>query len=111
MARTKKKTKRKLARPKLPMQRQLNLRHEGRYFDLRQLFDRVNEKHFRGRLRGYMRAGIDDPQTIDADHDLYGDGSIRLLATPGHTVGHQSVLVTPTVAVLPILASEISLTS
>jgi predicted metal-dependent hydrolase len=48
-----KKTKRKLAHPKLPMQRQLNLHHEGRYFDLRAIFDRLNEKHFRGRLRGY----------------------------------------------------------
>ena len=48
------------------------------------------------RLRGYMRQGIEDPQTVDGDHDLYGDGSIQLLATPGHTAGHQSVLVTPT---------------
>ena len=48
-----KKTKRKLAHPKLPMQRQLNLRHEGRYFDLRAIFDRLNAKHFRGKLRGY----------------------------------------------------------
>jgi N-acyl homoserine lactone hydrolase len=47
------------------------------------------------RLRGYMRPGIHDPQTVEGDHDLYGDGSIRLLATPGHTAGHQSVLVTP----------------
>ncbi|HEY0630450.1 MAG TPA: N-acyl homoserine lactonase family protein [Thermoleophilaceae bacterium] len=47
------------------------------------------------RLRGYMRPGMHDPQTVDGDHDLYGDGSIRLLATPGHTAGHQSVLVTP----------------
>src|SRR3954465_9394230 len=47
------------------------------------------------RLRGYMRPGIRDPQTVEFDHDLYGDGSIRLLATPGHTAGHQSVLVTP----------------
>jgi glyoxylase-like metal-dependent hydrolase (beta-lactamase superfamily II) len=47
------------------------------------------------RLRGYMRPGISDPQTVEGDHDLYGDGSIRLLATPGHTAGHQSVLVTP----------------
>ena len=36
----------------LPMQRHLNLRHEGRYFDLRQIFDRVNARHFRSRLRG-----------------------------------------------------------
>jgi hypothetical protein len=49
----KKKAKRKIARPMLPMQRHLNLRHEGRYFDLRQIFDRVNQRHFRGRLRGY----------------------------------------------------------
>lgn len=30
---------------------------------------------------------------IDGDHDLVGDGSIELLATPGHTPGHQSVRV------------------
>jgi glyoxylase-like metal-dependent hydrolase (beta-lactamase superfamily II) len=39
--------------------------------------------------------GIRDPHTVEGDHDLYGDGSIRLLATPGHTAGHQSVLVAP----------------
>ena len=49
----KKKAKRKVARPTLPMQRHLNLCHEGRYFDLRRIFERVNERHFRGRLRGY----------------------------------------------------------
>jgi hypothetical protein len=48
-----KKTKRKLAHSTLPMQRQLNLRHEGKYFDLRQMFDRLNARHFGGRLRGY----------------------------------------------------------
>jgi hypothetical protein len=48
-----KKAKRKLAHPKLPMQRQLNLRHEGRYFDLRAIFADLNERHFGGRLRGY----------------------------------------------------------
>lgn len=46
-------TKRKLAHSRLPMQRQLNLRHEGKYFDLRSIFDRLNRKHFRGRLRNY----------------------------------------------------------
>jgi N-acyl homoserine lactone hydrolase len=30
---------------------------------------------------------------VDGDHDLLGDGSIELLATPGHTPGHQSVRV------------------
>ena len=53
MARRKKTTKRKLAHPKLPMQQQLNLRHEGTHFDLRAIFDDLNQRHFRGRLRGY----------------------------------------------------------
>jgi len=35
------------------MQRQLNLEDEGKYFDLRAIFDEINAKHFRGRLRGY----------------------------------------------------------
>jgi N-acyl homoserine lactone hydrolase len=32
-------------------------------------------------------------QLIDGDTDLYGDGSVILLSTPGHTPGHQSLLV------------------
>ncbi len=30
---------------------------------------------------------------LDGDHDVFGDGSVLLLATPGHTPGHQSLLV------------------
>ena len=30
---------------------------------------------------------------IEGDHDVFGDGSVRLIATPGHTPGHQSLLV------------------
>ena len=48
-----KKTKRKLAHTKLPMQRQFNLSHEGEHFDLQRLFDQLNERYFRGRLRNY----------------------------------------------------------
>src|SRR3954451_3274602 len=48
-----KKTKRKSAHLTLPMQRQLNLRHEGRHFDLQRIFDKLNHRYFRGRLRGY----------------------------------------------------------
>ncbi|MGH2907184.1 MAG: N-acyl homoserine lactonase family protein [Solirubrobacterales bacterium] len=47
------------------------------------------------RLLGYTRGGIEDPLLADDGLDLYGDGAIRLIATPGHTAGHQSVLVTP----------------
>jgi predicted metal-dependent hydrolase len=48
-----KKTKRKAVHPRLPMQQQLNLEHEGRYFDLREIFDSLNARFFRGRLRSY----------------------------------------------------------
>jgi len=48
-----KRTKRKIARPKLPLQRQLGLDTEGRYFDLRQMFDKLNVRYFGNRLRGY----------------------------------------------------------
>ena len=53
MGRKKKTTKRKLAHLTLPMQGQLNLGHEGTHFDLREIFDDLNRRHFRGRLRNY----------------------------------------------------------
>ncbi len=31
---------------------------------------------------------------IDGDHDIFGDGSVRLIFAPGHTPGHQLLLVT-----------------
>ncbi len=30
-------------------------------------------------------------QSIDGDYDVFGDGSVRILKTPGHTPGHQSL--------------------
>ena len=30
---------------------------------------------------------------LNGDHDVFGDGSVILVATPGHTPGHQSLLV------------------
>jgi N-acyl homoserine lactone hydrolase len=63
----------------------------------------------RGALRGYRRQHFDygfewrsiDYRGSQVDSfasfartlDLFGDGSVRLLSTPGHTLGHQSVLV------------------
>jgi N-acyl homoserine lactone hydrolase len=32
-------------------------------------------------------------EMIDGDYDVFGDGSVRILKTPGHTPGHQSLLV------------------
>ena len=58
-------------------------------------------------LRGYVSHHLPDPNRIQTispgawkPHgpfsrtvDLFGDGSVRLIATPGHTPGHLSVLV------------------
>jgi len=30
---------------------------------------------------------------LEGDHDVFGDGSVMLIATPGHTPGHQSLMV------------------
>jgi glyoxylase-like metal-dependent hydrolase (beta-lactamase superfamily II) len=30
---------------------------------------------------------------LEGDYDLFGDGSVTILSTPGHTLGHQSVRV------------------
>jgi glyoxylase-like metal-dependent hydrolase (beta-lactamase superfamily II) len=30
---------------------------------------------------------------LDGDYDLFGDGSVLILSTPGHTLGHQSMKV------------------
>lgn len=36
----------------------------------------------------------DNPvEIVDGDHDIFGDGAIRLIFTPGHTLGHCSLLV------------------
>ena len=32
-------------------------------------------------------------ELLDGDTDVFGDGSVMLLATPGHSPGHQSLLV------------------
>ncbi|RQU32776.1 N-acyl homoserine lactonase family protein [Burkholderia cenocepacia] len=32
-------------------------------------------------------------EMIEGDHDVFGDGAVRIVATPGHTPGHSSLLV------------------
>jgi glyoxylase-like metal-dependent hydrolase (beta-lactamase superfamily II) len=32
-------------------------------------------------------------QPIDLDHDVFGDGRVRIIATPGHTPGHRALIV------------------
>ncbi len=43
--------------------------------------------------RDYQVLEDRDLMLVDGDHDLLGDGSLTLLLTPGHTPGHQSVMV------------------
>jgi N-acyl homoserine lactone hydrolase len=46
---------------------------------------------------GYVRQDFDRPeirwQLIDGDLDLFGDQAVRLIATPGHSAGHMSLLL------------------
>ncbi len=44
----------------------------------------------------YVPADFDhglDWQQLDGDHDIFGDGRLTVLSTPGHTRGHQSLMV------------------
>ena len=45
--------KRKVSVAKLPMQRQFAFNEQGRVFNLRAIFDKLNAKYFRNRLKGY----------------------------------------------------------
>src|SRR5205085_5499593 len=45
--------KRKVSYPKLPIKRQFCFAEKGRFFDLRKIFDKLNARYFRNRLRGY----------------------------------------------------------
>jgi hypothetical protein len=47
------KRKRKISAKKFPLQRCLEFSHEGEYFDLKALFDKVNSEYFDDALKGY----------------------------------------------------------
>jgi glyoxylase-like metal-dependent hydrolase (beta-lactamase superfamily II) len=46
---------------------------------------------------GYVRADYERPELrwrpVEGELDLFGDGSVRLLETPGHSAGHMSLLL------------------
>jgi len=44
------------------------------------------------RTLSYNGSGIDSYSTFGRTFDLFGDGSVRLVSLPGHTLGHQGVL-------------------
>jgi len=61
--------------------------------------DEWNAASGSGQLAGYDSQLIDlghDVTTVTGEHDLFGDGSVVCVPTPGHTCGHQSLwLATP----------------
>lgn len=46
---------------------------------------------FRPALYGSLRNN--ETELIEGDHDVFGDGAVRIISTPGHTPGHCSLLV------------------
>ena len=64
----------------------------------------VQEREWRaGHDEGEIESNVYNPddyaqaarpvRTVSGEHDLYGDGTVVLLPTPGHTPGHQSLRV------------------
>jgi glyoxylase-like metal-dependent hydrolase (beta-lactamase superfamily II) len=50
----------------------------------------VNYKPFEGWIKGENKV---EPLALGIDKDVFGDGSVIVLRTPGHTPGHSSLLV------------------
>ena len=67
-----KKTKRKVACRGLSMQPEISLRQEGNHFDLRELFNEVNQRYFRGRLRNYKVQWGRRRKQPPKDHFVFG---------------------------------------
>jgi N-acyl homoserine lactone hydrolase len=40
-----------------------------------------------------LQAGASAVNKLEGDHDVFNDNSVMLIATPGHTPGHQSLLI------------------
>ena len=54
----------------------------------------VQKAEYEWPARGGPRFKPELPVTkFEGDHDVFGDGSVTIIATPGHTPGHQSLLV------------------
>src|SRR5262249_54020335 len=50
----------------------------------------LNTTRFEGWTKGENKA---EPLPLGPDKDVFGDGSVLVLRTPGHTPGHSSLLV------------------
>lgn len=57
---------------------------------------------------GVLRAPEFDVTPIEGRYDLFGDGSVECIPTPGHTAGHQSVTVELADAGTVVLAGDVA---
>jgi N-acyl homoserine lactone hydrolase len=67
--------------------------------------DNVNQ------LKALARKLLGSPKQLrllDGDTDVFGDGSVTLISTPGHTPGHQSLLVHPKNSGFIILSGDVA---
>ncbi|MEK0434575.1 MAG: hypothetical protein RL369_624 [Pseudomonadota bacterium] len=69
-------------------------------FQKKELYQGYWPEKFQGRaangtfvLNDLVSARDYDFYEIDGDYDLFGDGTVKIISTPGHTIGHQSLKV------------------
>jgi N-acyl homoserine lactone hydrolase len=69
-------------------------------FQKKELYQGWWPEKFQGRASpgSFVLADMDNAREfnyleLNGDYDLYGDGSVLILSTPGHTLGHQSMKV------------------
>ena len=69
-------------------------------FQKKELYQGWWPEKFQGREANgsFVLADLDNARNfnfmeLNGDYDLFGDGSIQILSTPGHTLGHQSMKV------------------
>ena len=71
------------------------VRHAPVYVQATELQTARNPPPYQADL--YMPADFEhdlDWRPLDGDHDLFGDGAVRIISTAGHTPGHQSLVIT-----------------
>lgn len=66
--------------------------HAGRGF-VRGYMKKQYEHAFDYRLIDYDAASVNSFATFGRSFDLFGDGSVMLVSTPGHSAGHQSLVL------------------
>ncbi|PSP76004.1 MBL fold metallo-hydrolase [Halobacteriales archaeon QS_3_64_16] len=59
---------------------------------------------------GPLRSGAFDVREIEGSYDVFGDGTIRCLPTPGHSAGHQALQVELEEAGTVILGADLAFT-